>query len=149
MEFRYSWQCGPRNRVTVNCSRELPGFPETWHRRGRIRQEELFSRLTHIALYAEVMARMNMQCFHVEQAGCQQTMEQFLRSVVVIEGLESVLRSRRYSIDLQLSTFHDPAAVAQRLAALCCEYFYPELQPISDGDERADHDESARSISTE
>ncbi len=149
MDFRYSCECGPRNRVTLHCSKELPGFPETRHRRGRNRQEELFSRETHIALYAEVMARMNAHCFHVELAGCRESMERFLRSLVVIEGLESVLRSRRYSIDLQLSAFHDPAEVAQRVAELCCRCFYPELQPLAVGDSLADSDCSASSVSAE
>ena len=127
MCFRYRCVESFQSKVALHTSVELPQFPESNRRR---RRSEVFSRNFPIRQYSQSMARVNRRCFPVESAAAVELMDRFLRQLVVVEGLECVAETNRYSLELQLSEFHQPELVCAEVAELVRACFYPDRQFI-------------------
>lgn len=112
--------------IEVHSSCELPVLPAnecfTCGRRGRAE----LSREDNLAYLAERMVQANTGRMPVENASPQRAYCEFLRELVTVNGVSSIVRGSRYSLTIRIGRVFDYKEVGDEVAECLRRHFYPE-----------------------
>ncbi len=117
-----------QSTLEVDFSCELPVFPQKVTR-GPFPRVRPVNRQSDLQELARLMAQCNRGRFRVELAHPQRAFWEFLRDLMTLPGVDSLVAARRYGLEFVIGRAFEPREVAARIARCVQRYFYPE-EPI-------------------
>lgn len=112
--------------VEIHSSCEFPVLPAneclSCGRRGRAE----FSREDNLVYLAERMVHANIGRMPVETASPQRAYCEFLRELLTVPGVSSIVRGTRYSLTIRIGRVFDYKEVGREVADCVRRHFYPE-----------------------
>jgi len=114
----------------LDFDRNIPGFPPWYQSNGHMRRRRsqyLFSQIDIIPRTADDMALVNAGRLPVEfSRPATDVYCDYLTDLVVIEGFTGILDSHRYGLTLEVGRLFRIDEVAQRVARVVQQSFYPD-----------------------
>lgn len=131
-----------QNRITLHFPCELPVLvvssrPHPWS----MGVPWQLSRTTHVASFANRLARANIGKFAVELTDHRKSFCDFVEELLAVPGFVRLVHGDRYSLSIDVGRCFPTRTVCQAVADRVARHFYPEetavVHPVPGGESRS------------